>query len=71
MTDRRSLSRSLNVTAGSGIWDSEGGATVRSSKDWIKIKIGITCRIFSINADTVPLLYDQWMGCLERRQRPC
>ena len=28
MTDRRSLSGSLNVTAGSGIWDSEGGATV-------------------------------------------
>ena len=27
MTDRRSLSRTLNVTAGSGIWDSEGGAT--------------------------------------------
>ena len=27
MTDRRSLSGSLNVTAGSGIWDSEGGAT--------------------------------------------
>ena len=28
ITDRRSLSGSLNVTAGSGIWDSEGGATV-------------------------------------------
>ena len=29
MTDRRSLSGSLNVTAGSGIRDSEGGATLR------------------------------------------
>ena len=27
ITDRRSLSGSLDVTAGSGIWDSEGGAT--------------------------------------------
>ena len=26
--ERRSLSGSLDVTAGSGIWDSEGGATV-------------------------------------------
>ena len=30
MTDRRSLSGSLNVTAGSGIQDSEGGATATS-----------------------------------------
>ena len=28
MTDRRSLSGSLDVTAGSGIRDSEGGATI-------------------------------------------
>ena len=27
ITDRRSLSGSLDITAGSGIWDSEGGAT--------------------------------------------
>ena len=36
--DRRSLSGSLDVTAGSGIWESEGGATFKTMKELVQLK---------------------------------
>ena len=38
MTDRRSLSGSLNVTAGSGIRDSEGGVTISRGFEYLFIQ---------------------------------